>query len=70
MKYHIHVYKVSSKAEIDIKAVVASKAMKKALAALKKVEKLDSIFGKSDCKYIAIAFRSAGGGLLETPQRG
>jgi len=69
MKYHIHIYKVIGKMEIDMDAEVASIAKTKALKALKQIKNPSSLFGEPDCQYIAMAFRSSGGGLLGTAQR-
>jgi len=69
MKYHVHIYKVAGKMEVDIEAKVASIAKSKALKVLKQIKNPSSLFGESDCQYIAIAFRSSGGGLLGTAQR-
>ena len=69
MKYHVHIYKVVGKMETDIEAEVASIAKTKALKALKQIKNPSALFDKSDCQYIAIAFRGSGGGLLGTAQR-
>jgi hypothetical protein len=69
MKYHIHIYKVAGKMGIDMDAEIASIAKTKALKALKQIKNPSSLFGKSDCQYIAVAFRGSGGGLLGTAQR-
>jgi len=69
VKYHIHIYRVVGMAECDVEADVPSKAKAQALKALKKTDRADRLFGKSDCKYIAVAFRNKGGGLLGTAER-
>lgn len=53
-KYHVHVYKVIGKIEIDIEAETEIIAKTKALKLVKK-SKLNT-FIKSDCNYIALAF--------------
>ena len=47
--YHIHVYRVISVAEIDIKAISDEKALNAALDTVKNQK-----FKTSDCNYIAI----------------
>jgi hypothetical protein len=47
-KFHGHMYKIESKAEIDIEADNEQEAQQKALA---KTDELE--FGKSDTKYVA-----------------
>jgi len=69
MKYHIHIYRVVGKFEIDMEAKVASEAKSKALKILKKIKNPQGIFDKSDCQYIAMAFRNTGGGMLGTAKR-
>ena len=49
--YHIHIYKVLSKAEINIKAISPLVARRKALEKRGKLK-----FGKSDCGYLALDF--------------
>jgi len=52
-KYHIHVYKVSGKLELDTFTYSEEGAKSGALAL---AEKDAFAFGESDCKHIAIAF--------------
>lgn len=49
MKYHIHVYKVSGKAELDVEAVDAVEARRKALEVRDKLG-----YSESDCSYVAV----------------
>jgi len=49
--YHVHIYKVLSKAELDVEADSSQDARGRAL---KKKDRLE--FGKSDCKYLALDF--------------
>ena len=52
-KYHIHIYEVSGKVELDVFTFSEEGAKSGALEAAKR----DAfIFGESDCKHIAIAF--------------
>lgn len=49
--YHIHIYKILSKAELNIRADSPQDARRRAL------EKRDKLkFGKSDCRYLALDF--------------
>lgn len=68
-RYHIHIYKVVGKMEVDIEAKVPSEAKSNALKALKKIKNPTPLFGKSDCQYISMAFRNTGGGMLGTTKR-
>ena len=52
MKYHVHIYSVISKAEINIKAKNHKDAKKKALLKVK-----DLRYKKPDCEFIALSFR-------------
>ena len=49
--YHVHIYKVTSMAEIDIEVHSSLEAKIKALD-----KKGDLKYKKSDCKYIALDF--------------
>lgn len=51
--YHIHVYKVTKKAEITILAKDEVEAQKEALDNRKKLN-----FGQSDCNYLAVSFEA------------
>lgn len=70
MKVHVEVYKVTGKAEITLERDTVEQAQSEALAALKKVEKPRLLFGKSDCQYIAMAFRVTGGPSLGQAKKG
>ncbi len=54
MKYHVHVYMIVKKAEIDLDSESEEAAMKEALTLTKKGE-LE--FGESDCKFLALPFK-------------
>jgi len=52
-KYHVHIYEISGKVELDVFTFSEEGAKSGALEAAKR----DAfIFGESDCKHIAIAF--------------
>lgn len=52
MKYHVHIYKVVEKAEINVEAKDEVEAQEKALAEKDKLK-----FSVSDCNYIAMEFK-------------
>jgi len=53
MKYHVHVYRVANKSEIDVKAKNRAEAMSKAIEK-KKLNRLPIDF--PDCDYVAVVF--------------
>ena len=53
-KYHVHVYKVVGKVEVETLATNENKAREFALEYVK--ERNSYIFGESDCNMIAIEF--------------
>lgn len=48
-KYHIHVYKIVSMAEVDIEATNKIEAKEKALSFKNELK-----YGESDCSFIAV----------------
>ncbi|RLG58748.1 MAG: hypothetical protein DRN95_03790 [Candidatus Hydrothermarchaeota archaeon] len=52
-KYHLHVYKVIGKAELDILARDEVEAREKALQLVGEL-----VFQKSDCKYVVFSFKN------------
>ena len=52
-KYHVHIYKISSKLELGTLARSEERAKEGALSA---AESGAFVFGESDCEYIALAF--------------
>ena len=69
MNIHVHVYKVIGKAEITLERDTVEQAQSDALAALKKVGNPRNLFGESDCRYIAMAFKATGGPSLGQPKK-
>jgi len=53
MKYHIHIYKVVGKTELDVFAENEIEAKQKAL----EVDKYNTLYNKSDCAKIVLAFK-------------
>ncbi len=50
-KYHVHVYKIVEKAEMNVEAKNEIEAKEKALSEISKLK-----FSLSDCNYIAMEF--------------
>ncbi len=53
--HHVHVYKVTEKADVTIKATNSKQAMK---ISLKKAKDGDLSFEKSDCTYLSMAWKT------------